>query len=111
MLGRLPAGAVSVQTSCAANRSSCLGLGLTVLPTVRLTVAVEPSLVTCCCTLVPGGSPVTVALASQGVLGPAVSEFTRPVSNCETVAPSGTNTESGTSTWSCGSKKYRSCAL
>ena len=63
------------------------------------------------CTLVSDGSSVTAAFSSQGVLGPATSALTRLASSCDSVAPSGTNTESGTSVWPCGSKKYRSWAL
>ena len=110
LLGALAGEPVSVQTSCAANSESCLVVALATLPT-RFTTTVEPSMVTCC-TLAPDGSSVSVAPDSQGVLGSCVSALTRLVSSCASVVPSGTNTESGTSTVSSGSaKKYRSCAL
>ena len=111
MLDGLAGDPVSVQTSCAAISTRFAVVALAAAPP-RSTVAVAPSMITPSPTsLVPGGNSESAALASHGVVGLAISAETRLLASVCGDAPSGTNTESGTSVESAWSKKYRSCAL
>src|SRR6266567_8168861 len=104
---------ISVQTSCAEICPRVVLLAVDAGPP-RFTVAVVPSTVTLLI-LVLAGNAVTAGgsstFFSHGVFGFVASASTRFLTRLDGEVPAGTNTESGTSTWRPGSKKYRSCGL
>ncbi len=101
-------GPVSVQTSCAETCSTTAGAAPASAPP-RFTTALVPSSATFS-RVVPLGK-VSAAFCSQVVFGPCASADTRLCTRSSGEVPSGTNTESGTSTGFTGLTKYRSWGL
>ena len=114
-IGRLSSGPVKVQTSCAAICSRVRGSVAAAAAPPRFTVAVVPT--TDNLIEAPAGNSVLagdvglVCVFSHCDCGSFWSAPTRLVTRNVGVVPTGTNTESGTSTCPLGSKKYRSCGL